>query len=67
MCRIDVIRWQVRRAYNWLDTVVSNMTDEIANWQPSGLANSIASTYAHTFISGEEGAARWPRSDDRAA
>jgi hypothetical protein len=54
MDNVDVIRWQVRRAYDWLDTIVSDMTGEMANWQPGGLANSIASTYAHTFISADE-------------
>jgi hypothetical protein len=54
MDSIEVIRYQVRRAYDWLDTIVVDVTDEVANWQPGGLANSIASTYAHTFISADE-------------
>ncbi|MEX0683239.1 MAG: hypothetical protein WED85_06405 [Dehalococcoidia bacterium] len=44
----------MRRAYDWLAVTVSDITDEIANWQPGGLANSIAATYAHTFISADE-------------
>jgi hypothetical protein len=54
MDSIEVIRYQVRRAYAWLETIVVDVTDEVANWQPGGLANSIASTYAHTFISADE-------------
>ena len=54
MDTIEVIRYQVRRSYDWLAVTVSDITDEVANWQPGGLANSIAATYAHTFISADE-------------
>ena len=54
MDSIEVIRYQVRRAYDWLESIVADVMDEVANWQPGGLANSIASTYAHTFISADE-------------
>lgn len=40
----------MRSAWDWLETTVSDVTDEQANWWPSGTANSIGATYLHVVI-----------------
>ena len=47
---VDFLRQQVRRAWDWLETTVSDVTDEQANWWPPGTANSIGAGYLHTVI-----------------
>ena len=47
---LDFLRDQVRRAWDWLETTVSDVTDEQANWWPPGTANSIGAGYLHTVI-----------------
>ena len=54
MDAIDLIRFQSRQAWAWLNMTVEDVTQEQANWQPPGLANSIAATYAHTIITADE-------------
>jgi hypothetical protein len=50
MDALDVLRYEARRAYAWLETNVSDVTPEQASWRPPGTANSIAATYAHIMI-----------------
>ena len=47
---LDFLRDQVQRAWDWLETTVSDVTDEQANWWPPGTANSIGAGYLHTVI-----------------
>jgi hypothetical protein len=47
---VDVIRSNARDAYEWLETIVGDVTPEQAAWRPPGTANTIASTYAHIVI-----------------
>ncbi len=54
MDAIDLIRFQSRQAWAWLNMTVEDVTQEQANWQPPGIANSIAATYAHTIITADE-------------
>ena len=54
MDAIELLRFQVRLTWDWLDVTVSDVTEEQANWQPLGVANSIAATYAHTMIAADE-------------
>lgn len=54
MDALDLLRFQVRQAQAWLEMTVSNITQEEANWQPPGIANSICATYAHLMISADE-------------
>jgi hypothetical protein len=44
MDAIDLIRYQTRQSWAWLNMTVEGITDEMANWQPPGVANSIAAT-----------------------
>ncbi|PYS47652.1 MAG: hypothetical protein DMG13_27365, partial [Acidobacteria bacterium] len=54
MDAIELLRYQVRQTWDWLDMTMSDVTEEAANWQPPGIANSIAATYAHTMIAADE-------------
>lgn len=54
MDAIELIRYQVRLTWDWLDRTMSDVTEEQANWQPAGAANSIAATCAHTMIAADE-------------
>jgi hypothetical protein len=54
MDAIELIRYEIRRTWEWLDVTVSDITEEQANWNPPGLANSIAATYAHTIFAADE-------------
>jgi len=50
MDAIELLRWQCRRTYEWLELTVSDVTPEQARWRPPGMANSIAANYAHAVI-----------------
>jgi hypothetical protein len=50
---LELIRYESRAAYAWIDNIVSGITHVQANWQPPGTANSIAATYAHALISAD--------------
>lgn len=54
MDAIELLRYQQQVTWKWLDRTVADVTEEQANWQPAGVANSIASTYAHTMIAADE-------------
>ena len=54
MDALDLLRFQAKQAYAWLEMTVSDVTEEQANWQPPGTANSIGATYAHVMISADE-------------
>jgi hypothetical protein len=47
---LDFIRQHLGRAWEWLETTVSDVTAEQANWWPPGTANSIGATYLHVVI-----------------
>jgi hypothetical protein len=50
MDAIELLRWQTKTAYEWLELTESDVTAEQALWQPPGTANTIAENYAHTVI-----------------
>jgi hypothetical protein len=47
---LDVLRRQARKAWNWFEGTVSDVSAEQANWWPPGTANSIGTTYLHVVI-----------------
>jgi len=53
MNAIEIIHEETIAAYDSLEDTVRTVTPELAAWQPPGLANSIAATYAHTMISAD--------------
>jgi hypothetical protein len=44
---LDEFRLEARLSFDWLEAIVDDVTAEEALWQPPGLANTIAATYAH--------------------
>ncbi len=55
MDAIELLRHQITSAWDWLDTIVTDITEEQANWQPPGTANSIGTTYAHLVVTADAG------------
>lgn len=55
MDAIELLRWQTRKAYEWLEETISDITQEQANWQPAGTANPIGANYAHVMITADAG------------
>jgi hypothetical protein len=53
MDALELLRIQVRGAYQWLEMTLSDVSDQEARWQPPGLANSIGVTYAHLVFSAD--------------
>ena len=47
---LDFLRQEIPTAWEWLDTIVSDVTEVQANWWPPGIANSIGTTYLHVVI-----------------
>jgi hypothetical protein len=47
---LDFLRQEIPLAWDWLETVVADVTEAQANWWPAGTANSIAATYLHVVI-----------------
>jgi hypothetical protein len=55
MDAIELLRWQTKKAWEWLETTISGITEEQANWQPTGTANPIGANYAHLMITADAG------------
>jgi hypothetical protein len=47
---VDLIRRETLEAWDWLESIVQDVTEEEANWWPDGVANSIGCTYVHIVI-----------------
>ncbi len=55
MDAVDLLRYQIKETYAWLEMTLSDITGEQANWQPPGVANPIGATYAHLVITADAG------------
>ena len=44
---LEEFRLEARLSYDWLEAIIGDVTPAQALWQPPGLANTIAATYAH--------------------
>lgn len=55
MDAIELLRGQTKKAWEWLETTIDDVTEEQANWQPSGTANPIGANYAHLLITADAG------------
>ncbi len=53
MDTLTIVRHETKSSYAWLENIVRDISHHQANWQPPGMANSIAATYAHTLISAD--------------
>ena len=54
MTLLDELRNEARNSYEWLESIVSDVSAEQASWKPPGRANTIASTYAHIVRNADE-------------
>jgi hypothetical protein len=54
MDQLDELRSEARASSEWLASIVSDISDEQANWRPPGRANTIAATYAHIVRNQDE-------------
>jgi hypothetical protein len=50
MTMVAFLREETRSAWDWLETTISDVTEEQANWWPPGTANSIGASYLHVVI-----------------
>jgi hypothetical protein len=53
MTEVELFRKVTNHAWGWLQRNVANVTDEEANWWPTGTANSIGLAYLHTVINAD--------------
>lgn len=53
MDAIDLLRYQIRQCYAWLEMTVGDITQGQASWQPPGVANSIGAVYSHLVITAD--------------
>lgn len=51
---LDELRYEAKSSYDWLEAIVSDVSDEQANWRPPGRANTIALTYFHIVGNADE-------------
>jgi hypothetical protein len=56
---LDEFRWQARSAFDWLESIVRDVTAAQAAWRPPGRANTIAATYAHIVRNIDEDLNHW--------
>jgi hypothetical protein len=56
---LEEFRWQARTAYDWLESIVCDVTPEQALWRPPGRANPIANTYLHIVRNIDEDINHW--------
>lgn len=54
MTALDELQHEARRSYEWLESIVSDVSAEQASWPPPGRANTIAQTYAHIVRNADE-------------
>ena len=55
MDAIDLLRQQTKGAWDWLESILADINEEQANWQPGGTANSISAGYAHLVVTADNG------------
>lgn len=55
MDAIELLQWQSKKAFDWLEETIEDITEEQANWAPPGTANPIGANYAHLMITADAG------------
>jgi hypothetical protein len=56
---IEILDYSLKNAFGILRDVTSDLTQEQADWQPSGCANPIGATYWHVVSGCDETVHRW--------
>ena len=47
---IDLLRRQYKGAHDLLEVTMNDVSEEQAHWAPTGIANPLGATYAHTVL-----------------
>ena len=61
MNTVELIRYSLDNAFGILGQVTADLTQEQADWMPSGIANPIGATYWHTISGADEVVFGWCR------
>jgi len=64
MNTVELIQYSLDNAFGILGQVVSDLTQEQADWAPSGIANPIGATYWHTVSSVDDIVHKWIRGEE---
>ena len=59
MNAVEVLQFSLGNAFDILGQVTADVTQELADWQPPGIANPIGATYWHTVSGADEIIYRW--------
>ena len=59
MNTVELLQHSFGNAFGILGQVVSDLTQEQADWQPPGIANPIGATYWHTISGADDVVYRW--------
>jgi hypothetical protein len=63
MNAVELTQYALGNAFSILDQVVSELTQEQADWAPPGIANPIGATYWHTISSVDDIVHSWLRGE----
>ncbi|MFN2153575.1 MAG: DinB family protein [Anaerolineales bacterium] len=63
MNTVELTQYALGNAFSILDQVVSDLTQEQADWRPPGIANPIGATYWHTISSVDDIVHSWLREE----
>jgi hypothetical protein len=63
MNTVELLQYSMGNAFGILGQVTADLTQELADWQPPGIANPIGATYWHTVSSADDVAYRWARGE----
>jgi hypothetical protein len=61
MSAVELIQYSLNNAFGILGQVVTDLTQEQADWAPPGIANPIGATYWHTISSVDDIVHKWIR------
>jgi hypothetical protein len=64
MKAIELIQYALGNAFNILEQVTADLTQEQADWTPPGIANPIGATYWHAVSSTDEIVCKWIREEE---
>jgi hypothetical protein len=64
MNAVELIQYSLGNAFDILGQVVTDLTQEQADWAPPGISNPIGATYWHTASSVDDIVHRWIRGEE---
>ena len=64
MNTVELLQQSLGNAFGILGQVTAGLDQELADWQPPGIANPIGATYWHTISGADDVAYRWARDQE---